>query len=81
MSVPANVTRIRPTASSSAPAFLTPEQVCELVPVLTPRDLEDMRSNNTGPAYSRPTPRKVVYLEADVRAWVQSKRHATREQS
>lgn len=81
MSAPANVTRLRPSASGVQQVFLSPEQVCALVPVLTPRDLEDMRSNNTGPAYSRPTPRKVVYLEADVRAWVQSKRQATREQS
>lgn len=75
------VTPIRPVANREAPVWLSPAQVCELVPVLTVRDLEDMRTNNTGPAYSRPTPRKVVYLEADVRAWVSSKRQATREQS
>lgn len=61
--------------------YFSPAQVCEIVPVLNVRDLDDMRSNNTGPAYSRTTPRKVVYLEADVRAWVQSKRQATREQA
>lgn len=60
--------------------YLSPEQVCELVPVLTPRDLEDMRSNNTGPAYVRPTRRKVVYFEADIHAWLALMRVGTRDQ-
>ncbi|MBD8218250.1 hypothetical protein IFU40_06330 [Microbacterium sp. CFBP 13617] len=82
MSAVAPVTPIRSAKpSAEVPVWLSPAQVCEVVPVLTVRDLEDMRSNGTGPAYSRPTPRKVVYLEADVRAWVQSKRQTTREQS
>ena len=61
--------------------WLTAEQVCERVPVLTPRDLEDMRSAGKGPAYSRPTPRKVVYAWGDVRSWLNGKRVTTREQS
>lgn len=76
------VTPLRPVkATPGVPVWLSPAQVCEVVPVLTVRDLEDMRANGTGPAFSRPTPRKVVYLEGDVRAWLQSKREATREQS
>lgn len=60
--------------------YLSPEQVCELVPVLTPRDLEDMRARGEGPAYVRPTRRKVVYIEADIHAWLALMRVGTRDQ-
>lgn len=63
-----------------SPRYLTPEMVCEIVPVLTPRDLEDMRSSKRGPAPIYATARKVVYLEADIHAWLASKRVATRDQ-
>jgi hypothetical protein len=63
------------------PVWLSPAQVCEIVPGVTVRDLEDMRADGQGPVYSKPTPRKVVYSRADVHAWLLSKRHTTREQS
>ena len=82
MSTAAAVTPIRPVKPTvEEPVWLSPMQVCEIVPGLTVRDLEDMRSNGTGPAPVYPTPRKVVYSRADVHAWLISKRHSTREQS
>lgn len=61
--------------------WLTAEQVCERVPILTPRDLAELRYKGQGPAYSRPTPRKVVYAWADVQSWLRGKRETTRSAS
>jgi len=76
----AQVTPIRRTAAASEPVWLSPEQVCEIIPGLTPRDLEDMRSSGKGPRYSKPTARKVVYAQADVHEWLRSKLHGTGDQ-
>ncbi|MDQ1206175.1 AlpA family transcriptional regulator [Microbacterium sp. SORGH_AS_0862] len=76
----AQVIPMRRTATAPEPIWLSPDQVCEIVPGLTPRDLEDMRSSGKGPRYSKPTPRKVVYAQADVHEWLRSKQHGTGEQ-
>jgi len=63
--------------------YLSPEQVCELVPGLTVANLQELRKKGTGPTYRKPTGdtgRVVVYAEADVRAWVEASIHKTREQ-
>ncbi|MFK0401040.1 helix-turn-helix transcriptional regulator [Microbacterium sp. NPDC090225] len=64
--------------------YLSPEQVCELVPGLTPANLQELRKRGKGPAYFKPTGAKgrvVIYAEADVRAWVEASRTNTTEQS
>lgn len=76
-----NVTAIR--SADALPAedvYLSPEQVSEMVPGLSVRSLRQMRADGKGPRFLKPAPRTVVYLEADVRAWMRTTLHATREQ-
>lgn len=61
--------------------FLSPADVAQLVPSLSVRTLRELRASGLGPRYFKPTEKTVVYVEADVRAWVRSKVHTTREQS
>lgn len=61
------------TAPSAAPTrYLTIDQVCELVPGMTRANLAALRFKGTGPRYFKPTPRTVLYTEADVLAWVEA---------
>lgn len=79
----AKVTPIRPAASVPGD-FLSPEQVCELVPGLTVANLKDLRTSGRGPRFSKPTGdhgKVTVYEYADVVAWVRAGRKSTRDQS
>ncbi|MET4702765.1 hypothetical protein [Frigoribacterium sp. UYMn621] len=51
--------------------YLSPEQVAEMVPGMTKGMLAQLRFTGKGPRYRKPTPRKVIYAESDVRAWVE----------
>lgn len=55
-----------------ASTFLTPEQVCQLVPGMTRNNLAQLRFKGTGPRYFKPTPKTVLYREEDVIAWVEA---------
>ncbi len=79
MSTVAPVTPIRP--AKSAPVYLSPAQVCELIPGMTERRLEYLRGKRQGPRFAKPSPKTVVYVEADVRAWVESSMQTTKDQS
>jgi hypothetical protein len=76
-----------PPTTRKAPAahrYLTPDQVAEVVPGLTPDTLQYLRDNGRGPKYRKPTGdlgRLVLYAEADVRAWVEAGTVTTRDQS
>ncbi|MFD6699847.1 MULTISPECIES: helix-turn-helix transcriptional regulator [unclassified Microbacterium] len=60
--------------------YLTPEQVCEIVPGMTKNNLGLLRFRGRGPKYLKPTPRVVVYRESDVFAWLEgSERTGTAE--
>lgn len=60
-------------ATSTAPTrYLTADQVCELIPGMTKPLLGSLRFKGTGPRYFKPTPKKVLYTEADVIAWVEA---------
>jgi predicted DNA-binding transcriptional regulator AlpA len=74
--VNAAVTAMRPTPGRGP--YLSPEQVCELVPGLTKKRLANLRSLGQGPRYSKPTPQTVVYVESDVHAWVAASMQQTR---
>lgn len=50
--------------------YLTPEQTAELAGT-TKAALAQLRYTGGGPTFRRPTPRKIVYLESDVRAWLE----------
>lgn len=64
--------------------YLSPEQVCGLVPGMTVANLKDLRNGRgAGPAYFKPTgPRGhiTLYRLSDVVAWIESSRSGTREQ-
>ena len=51
--------------------YLTPAQVCELVPGMTKTNLSQLRYVGKGPKYLKPTPRVVVYRERDIIAWLE----------
>lgn len=79
----ANVTPLR-TVAPSAPTYLSPVQVCELVPGLTPESLKELRKSGRGPRYRKPTGERghvTVYLRDDVIAWVERSVVSTRDQS
>jgi predicted DNA-binding transcriptional regulator AlpA len=52
--------------------YLTPDQVCELIPGMTKSNLAAMRFRGEGPRYRKPTPKVVVYLESEVVDWLES---------
>jgi predicted DNA-binding transcriptional regulator AlpA len=52
--------------------YLTPNQVCELVPGMTKSNLAQLRFKGAGPKFLKPTPRTVVYRERDVIAWLEA---------
>ena len=63
--------------------YLSPQQVCELVPGMTVENLLELRKTGRGPRYRKPTGERgkvVIYAEADVRAWVEASVHPTQEQ-
>lgn len=65
--------------TAKTPAYLSPEQVCEIVPGMTITLLSRMRDARRGPRYYKPTPKTVIYERADVDAWVRSTVVETRE--
>lgn len=60
--------------------YLSPEQVCELIPGMTRGNLAQLRHAGGGPVYSKPTPRVVVYARADVQAWIEASKHSRSDQ-
>ncbi|WP_144267540.1 hypothetical protein [Leifsonia xyli] len=62
----------------AVPVYLTPEQVCDLVPGMTVRSLKEMRAarragvrgSKGGPVYVKPNAKTVVYDTADVVAYM-----------
>lgn len=77
-----NVTALRKPAIEHR--YLSPAQVCDLVPGLTVANLQELRKKGLGPKYRKPTGehgKVVIYAESDVRAWVEASIITTREQS
>lgn len=75
-----NVTALRSRAVAPS-EWLSPEQVCEVVPGMTLTLLQRMRDAGKGPRYAKPSPKTVVYSRSDVDTWVRSTLVGTREQS
>lgn len=68
-------------ATEPTTRYLTPEQVCEIVPGLTRAALGQMRYTGRGPKYLRPGgTRKILYREADVIAWVEAHEYTRTDQ-
>jgi len=78
----AKVTPIRPGVAT-AEVYLSPSQVCDLVPGMTVANLKDLRASGKGPAFFKPTGdsgKVTVYKQSDVIAWVERSRKSTTEQ-
>lgn len=58
--------------AGSATTYLTPDQVCEIVPGMTRNNLAQLRFKGTGPRYYKPTPRVVLYDLESIQEWVRS---------
>ncbi|WP_303708449.1 MULTISPECIES: AlpA family transcriptional regulator [Microbacterium] len=79
-----NITPIKSRSAAGTPRYLSPEQVCELVPGMTVANLKDLRASGKGPRYSKPTGERghiTLYREDDIVAWVEAAFMGTREQS
>ncbi|GHD50693.1 hypothetical protein D9V29_11825 [Mycetocola manganoxydans] len=56
-----------------AEQYLSPDEVCALVPGMTRSLLGQLRYlGRGGPKFLKPTPRTVVYRRSDVVAWLES---------
>ena len=54
------------------PRYITPDQVCDLIPGMTKGHLAQLRYKKQGPAYRKPTPKTVIYVWEEVVEWVES---------
>lgn len=52
--------------------YMSAESICEVVEVLSPDLLAQLRFRGTGPKFLKPSPRKVLYRWSDVEAWLNS---------
>jgi len=52
--------------------YLSPDEVCTLVPGMTMTKLSQLRVTGRGPRYRKPTPKTVIYLESDVVEWIEA---------
>lgn len=53
--------------------YLTPEEVCEVIPGMTKGLLAQMRFRGDGPRFIKPSPRKVVYAESAIAEFLRSR--------
>ncbi|TAJ48871.1 MAG: hypothetical protein EPO52_05735 [Herbiconiux sp.] len=52
--------------------YLSPQEVCDLIPGMTKSNLAHLRYVGSGPRYRKPTARTVLYRESDVIDWVEA---------
>ncbi len=53
--------------------YLTPEQVCEIIPGMTKGKLAQLRLvSGKGPKFYKPTDRTVIYKRCEVLEWVEN---------
>lgn len=53
--------------------FLSPEEVCNIIPGMTIPLLAQMRLRGDGPPFIKPSPKKVVYAEVSLHEWLASR--------
>lgn len=63
------------TAQQATETYLSPEEVCALIPGMTKGNLAQLRYAGGGPIFAKPSRKTVVYLRSDVDAWIRSRRH------
>lgn len=52
--------------------YLTPDQLCELVPGTTKNYWAQLRFIGNGPKYLKPSPKKVLYVKSQVIEWLEN---------
>lgn len=52
--------------------YISPKDVCALVPGMTEAKLTQLRFHRKGPAFLKPTLKTVIYRETDVIEWIES---------
>ena len=52
--------------------YLSPDQVCEVIPGMTVGLLKQMRFRGDGPPYVKVSPRRIAYAEGSLHEWLQS---------
>lgn len=55
------------------PTYLSPADVCALIPGMTVATLKMMRHRGDGPRFIKPSPRKVVYAADDIERFMESR--------
>ena len=50
--------------------YLSPEEVCDLIPGMTKSILARMRFRGEGPRYVRASPKVIVYSEDEIFSWL-----------
>jgi len=55
------------------PVYLSPAQVCELIPGMNTAKLSQLRYMGTGPRFIRASVKTIVYRAQDVVAWLEKK--------
>lgn len=53
--------------------YLSSAEVCELLPGMNKNLLAQMRFRGDGPAFVKPSPRKVLYRWSAVEVWLESR--------
>lgn len=76
-----NVTAMKPRGTVAPTEWLSPVQVCDIIPGMTVTLLQRMRDAGKGPRYAKPSAKTVVYARSDIDAYVRSTFVTTREQS
>ena len=61
-----------PTESSR---YLSPDEVCAMVPGLTAANLAQRRYLGKEPRFLKPTPKLVLYRKNDVIGWIEGSEH------
>lgn len=61
--------------------YLSPADVCERVPGMSETLLAQMRWRGDGPPFVKPSPRKVVYSESSLLAWLREREQTSTRES
>lgn len=52
--------------------YMSPDEVCQLIPGMTRSNLANLRYLGRGPRFLKPTPRTVVYERTSVIEWLRA---------
>lgn len=61
----------KPAVDPTSVKYLSPEDVCELIPGMTKNRLARLRYDGVGPPFRTPTPKTVIYREDHIFNWVE----------